>query len=137
MSEAKRGARMFGKHSLASAAAFAFDLALLVALIEFAGLSWLPAATIAFAAANLVLYVLSRIWVFPDSDRGVATGLAYFMVVALIGLGVTLGTMALLVDGAGLHYAIGRVIASIAAGVVVFLLNAIFNFKALGRRGAH
>ena len=38
---------------------------------------------------------------------------------------------ALLTDGAGIHYLLARVIASIFAGLAIFASNALLNFKTL------
>ena len=126
-----RAARLFGRNTVASFFAFGIDVALLWLAVEWGGLPYLPAAAAAFLLAMSIHYALARIWVFRSSERGMAKGYAYFLVIAGIGLVVTLGAFALLMELAGLHYLVARVLASVAAGVLVFFLNAVFNFKAL------
>lgn len=122
---------LFGKNSLAGAVAFAFDIALLWLLVERAGWTYLPAAALAFLIAVTLHYALARRFVFTDSNRGVASGYLYFVANAAVGLGVTLAAFALLVELFELHYMIARLISSLKAGVVVFVLNAVFNFRVL------
>jgi putative flippase GtrA len=126
-----RGAKMFGRNTIASFFAFALDIALLWLLVELAGIAYLPAAAIAFMAAMSMHYVVSRRWVFKASDRGMAAGYGYFLVNAGIGLVVTLAVFWSLISLLDFHYLVARVVASIVAGILVFFLNAVFNFKAL------
>lgn len=125
------GGAMFVRNTLASFLCFGVDVALLYGFIEWLGITYLIAATIAFLIAITLHYAISCMWIFPDSDRGKAAGYVFFLVNAGIGLVLTLATMALLVELAGLHYLFARVAASAVAGVAVFLLNAKFNFRAL------
>ena len=106
-------------------------MALLWLAVEWGGAPYLPAAAIAFLIAMSIHYALSRLWVFRGTRRGMAAGYVYFLMNAGIGLVVTIGAFALLMEWAGLHYLVARVLASVAAGVLVFFLNAVFNFKAL------
>jgi putative flippase GtrA len=126
-----RSARLFGRNTVASFFAFGIDIALLWTLVEFAGLTYLPAAAFAFLFAMSIHYILSRIWVFKQSQRGLATGYLYFLINAGIGLVVTLGVFWALINILDVQYLIARVIASIIAGLLVFFLNAVFNFKAI------
>ena len=124
-----RSARLFGRNTVASFFAFAIDIALLFTLVEAVGLTYLPAATIAFLFAMSVHYFIARLWVFKESDRGLASGYVYFLMNAGIGLVVTLAVYWAMINLLGIYYLIARIVASIAAGILVFTLNAVFNFK--------
>jgi putative flippase GtrA len=126
-----RGMRMFGRHTVASTIAFALDLALLWSLVELIGMAHLPAAIIAFFVPMTLAYVLEREWVFPGTRRGVAKGYLYFAVNVGIGSLLMLATFWALMQFGGLHYLIARILASFVAGIAVFLLNGVFNFKQL------
>lgn len=126
-----RGARLFARNTIASFFVFGIDVSLLWALVELAGIGYIPAATVAFLIAMSLHYVLARIWIFRGTERGIATGYFYFMVNTGVGLVVTIGVFAALIEWSGLHYLVARVLASVAAGILVFFLNAVFNFKAL------
>ena len=121
---------MFVRNTIVSCVAFAFDLVLLWALVEALATHKLVAAALAFLAAITLHYVLARSWIFPPSERGVTAGYVYFLINSTVGLVVTIalfaGFMAL-----GLHYIPARIVASVFAGLTVFLLNAILNFRAV------
>ena len=127
-----RLARIFGRNTAASILAFGFDVALLWIGVEYLGLPPLPTAAVAFMIAMSLHYVLARIWVFPNAERGLASGYLYFLVNAGVGLVVTLAAFWALTEWTEIHYLIARVIASVAAGILVFGLNAVFNFKVAG-----
>lgn len=122
---------MFGKNTVASTIAFLLDLAILWSLVELAGLPRLMSAVIAFLIPMVVFYILERKWVFPDSDRGTASGFVYFMVNIGIGFLVMLAVFWALLHFTPLHYLVSRVVASMVSGIVIFLLNGVFNFKQL------
>ena len=121
---------MFVRNTIVSCVAFAFDLALLAALVELLAMHKLAAVTLAFLAAVTFHYVLGRVWIFPGSERGVTAGYVYFIVNATIGLVVTVALFAAFV-WLGLHYIPARIVASVFAGLTVFLLNAVLNFRSV------
>ena len=126
-----RGARMFGRHTVANTIAFLLDLAILWALVEIAGMPRMSAAVIAFLVPMVVLYVLCREWVFPQTNRGWWSGFVYFAANIGIGFLVMMAVFWSLLEFTDLHYLVARVAASAVCGIVVFLLNGIFNFKEL------
>lgn len=131
--ELRRGGKLFWRNSWTSLIAFAIDLVLLWVLVQFAGMARLPAAAIGFMVGISTHYLLSRKFVFPHSERGLGRGYVYFLLNALVGLLVTIGVFwGLMQLLPGWHYLIARGIASVAAGILVFVLNAVFNFKSLG-----
>jgi putative flippase GtrA len=124
-------ALLFGRNTVASFFIFGLDVGLLWLLVEQAGMSHLPAAAGSFLVAMSLQYLLSRVWVFKESERGLAKGYLYFLINAGIGLVVTLAAFAFLLELAGLHYLVARIIASVVAGLLVFALNATLNFREL------
>jgi len=109
---------------------FAFGLALLWVLVEQFNVAKLPAAAVSFLAANTMHYVFGRTWIYSGTQRKVAAGYAYFIVNAAFGLIITLllfsGFMAL-----GMNYLVARVVTSLFAGLALFVLNAVLNFRSL------
>ena len=101
------------------------------ALVDQAGLHEVPASGVSFILANSVHYTLGRTWIFKGTDRGMATGYAMFIANGLIGLLLTMGMMAAFVEWTTLHYLVARVLVSIAAGLVIFVLNGVFTFRRL------
>lgn len=125
----KRGGKLFVRNTATSFIAFGIDMALLWVLVQYGGMNQTIAASIGFLVGISVQYVLARQFVFTQSDRGMKRGYVYFLANALVGLVVTIGLFTLLLQITGLHYMVSRALASVAAGVVVFVLNAVFNFK--------
>jgi putative flippase GtrA len=124
-----RVAAMLWRNTVVSCVVFVIGLGVLYALVEYTRVPEVPAGGIGFLVANTLHYVLGRSWIFPGSDRGKTTGYALFLLNALVGLAVTMGLFALFLRYTSLHYMFARVLVSVFAGLVVFMLNAVFNFR--------
>jgi len=118
------------RNTVVSTGVFLLGLGLLWLLVEEAGMAKVPAAALSFLAANAVHYVFGRTWIYRGSDRKVVAGYAYFLVNALVGLGVTLLLFAAFL-ALGMHYIPARIVTSVFAGLVLFVLNAVLNFRSL------
>ena len=127
----RNAAVMLARNTLVSCFAFAFDLALLWALVEYLGMDKLVAAAIGFVAANSLHYVFGRTWIFRGTERGVAAGYVYFLINAGIGLAVTIALFAAFIHWTSINYIAARIIVSLFAGLATFLLNAMLNFRRL------
>jgi putative flippase GtrA len=125
-----RVAAQLGRNTVVSCGTFLFDLLLLWALVEWLDMDKVLAAALAFVVAVSIHYVFCRIWIFPGSDRAMASGYAYFLINALVGLVVTIALFWAFL-AIGIHYLPGRVIASVFAGLAQFLLNAVLNFRSV------
>ena len=90
----------------------------------------LPAAAVSFNAAHPLHYVFGRTWIYRGTDRKVVAGYAYFILNSLVGLGVTLALFAGFL-ALGMHYIPARIVTSVFAGLVLFVLNAVLNFRSL------
>jgi putative flippase GtrA len=126
----RRGAQLFARNTVVSVLAFALGILVLWVLVARYAWSEVLAAGVSFVAANTLHYALGRTWIYRGTGRPPVSGYAYFLLNALFGLAITLSLFALLV-GWGVHYLIARVLVSIAAGIVLFLLNAFLNFRSL------
>ncbi len=133
MSRLMRGrvAAMLVRNTIVSCLAFAFDLAMLLALVRFLDMHYLIAATLAFIVAVSIHYAFARAWIFPGSERALKSGYAYFFVNAGIGLAITIALYAAFVELIGIHYIVARVVVSVIAGLAVFLLNAVLHFRSV------
>jgi putative flippase GtrA len=124
-------AAMLARNTVVSCFAFAFDLILLWALVRLAGWGKLEAAALGFVAANTLHYALGRSWIFHGTERGVADGYVYFLINAVVGLFVTMTLYAAFLRFTPINYIVARVVVSVFAGLVVFVLNAVLNFRRL------
>lgn len=124
-----RVAAMLWRNTIVSCCVFLLGLGVLYALVDWAGFPEVPAGGIGFLVANSLHYLLGRTWIFRGSERGPATGYALFLINAGVGLAVTIALYAALLAFTPLNYLIARVLVSLVAGLAVFLLNAVFNFR--------
>jgi putative flippase GtrA len=106
-------------------------MALLWALVQLGGMDKILAAAIGFVVANTLHYALGRSWIFSGTERGVAEGYVYFLINAGVGMAITLGMYAAFLAWTPINYLVARVIVSVFAGLAVFLLNAVLNFRRL------
>ncbi|WP_404711978.1 GtrA family protein [Sphingomonas sp. MMS24-J13] len=125
----RRTGAMLVRNTVVSCGTFLFDLVLLWALVRYAGVGKVAAAAIGFVAANTVHYVLGRSWIFRGTERGLAAGYVYFLINATIGLVVTITLYAAFLRFTPINYLVARVIVSVFAGLAVFALNAVLNFR--------
>jgi putative flippase GtrA len=127
----RRAAEMLVRNTIVSGGIFAFDIGLLWLLVEQAGMGKIAAAIVAFVVANSVHYVFGRSWVFRGTERALASGYFYFLVNAGIGFIITISLFAVMIRLTSVNYLIARIMVSVIAGLTVFLLNAVLNFRRL------
>lgn len=111
----------FGRYLVVGGVAFVADVLALWALVALAGLHYLPATALAFVLGVWVNYRLSIRWVF--AYRAVSlTGVefAIFLAVGIVGLGVSLGAMALFAGWLGMHYLLAKALATMLTLLVNF-----------------
>ena len=121
---------LLARNTVVSTFVFLLGLALLWLMVERLGVAKIPAASLSFLFSNSIHYVFGRTWIYRGTERKVAAGYAYFLINAVLGLGITVGLFAAFV-GLGLHYLLARVVASVFVGLALFVLNAVLNFRSL------
>jgi putative flippase GtrA len=127
----RNAAVLLGRNSLVSTAMFLLGLSALWLLVEFAHVDQMIATGMTFLMATSLHYALGRTWIYRGTERRIVPGYGFFLVNALLGLAVTLVLFAALTKLTGMHYLAARVLVSVIAGLTMFLLNAILNFKRL------
>jgi putative flippase GtrA len=120
---------MLWRNSVVSCGVFLIGLGVLWALVQWTAMDEVPAAGIGFVTANTLHYLLGRTWIFRGTERGRASGYALFLINAGVGLAVTMALYAAILEFTSIHYLVARVIVSLVAGLIVFVLNAVFNFR--------
>ena len=125
----RNAAVLLARNTVVSCLVFGIGLALLWAMVELWGMNKLIAAAAGFLVSNSIHYVFGRTWIYRGTTRGVASGYGYFLVNAGIGLVITIGLFAAFLRWTSLNYLVARVVVSLFAGLTMFLLNAILNFK--------
>lgn len=120
----------FGRYLIVGGSAFVAD-ALTLRLVEQCGVYYLIAAAAGFLVGVTVNYFLSTHLAFAGMQARVSrqAELAVFLLISLLGLGLTELLMYLFTDKLGLHYMLSKVVAA----VIVFLWN-FFAKKVLYRK---
>lgn len=125
----RRVGAMLVRNTVVGTGVFLVGLGVLWLLVNRGGVDEVPAAGVGFVAANSLHYLLGRKWIFRGTERGAASGYALFLVNAGAGLLVTMGLYALLLAYTPLDYIVARILVSVVAGLVMFVFNAVFNFR--------
>ena len=126
-----RAAAMLWRNTVSSTAAFLVGLGVLWLLVERLAVDEYLATAASFAVTSALHYTLGRAWIFAGTTRTVGAGYLFFLVNAGMGLVLTLALFALFFDVAGMHYIAARIVASVFAGLAMFVSNAVLNFKSL------
>lgn len=122
---------MLGRNTLVSCAVFLISIVLLWVLVEFFGMNALLAAAIGFVVANTVHFAFGHAWIFAGTDRPLASGYMYFLATSGVGLAITMTLYAVLLRFTPMDYVVARVLVSLVAGLIMFALNAVLNFRRL------
>jgi putative flippase GtrA len=120
---------LFVRNTLVSCLVFAFGLLLLWLLVESIGMNTLIAAAVAFLAATSLHFAFGYHWIYRGTERRLAPGYGYFLINAGIGFFVTMVLFAALLRWTPMNYLVARILVSVFAGLTMFLLNAVLNFK--------
>lgn len=127
----RNAAVLLGRNTVVSTAVFLLGLALLWLLVEFGGADKVVATAATFLIANSLHYALGRTWIYRGTERGVVPGYGIFLVNAVLGLAVTVALFDAFLRYTSVHYLVARVLVSVVAGLMMFLLNATLNFRRL------
>ena len=127
----RHAAVLLARNTVVSCLVFAIGLAVLWALVELWGVNKLVAAAVGFLISNSIHYAFGRAWIYRGTERRVAPGYAFFLLNAGIGLVITIALFAAFLRWTSIHYLVARIVVSVFAGLAMFLLNAMLNFKRL------
>ncbi len=120
---------MLVRNTVVSSGTFLIGLGVLWLLVEFAGVNKVIAAGLSFIVSNAVHYIFGRLWIYRGTERAVTAGLVLFLINGLVGLVLTMALFAALIEFTPINYLVARVIVSVIAGLVMFVLNAVWNFR--------
>ena len=125
-----KAAVLFARNTAVSVVVFGIGLALMWLCVEQLSIDQFAAAAISFVVANSLHYVFGRVWIYRGTERGVTSGYIFFLIAGAVGLAVTLAVFSVFAS-LGLHYLWSRLIASVFAGIAMFALNSVLNFRCL------
>lgn len=127
----RKAGAMLVRNTVVSCTAFVVGLAVLWLLVDVLGFGEIVALPFSLITSTTLHYVLGRTWIFRGTTRGWADGYVYFLANAGIGLLLTFVLYSALVHWTAVHYITARIVVSLVAGLVTFLLNALMNFRQL------
>jgi putative flippase GtrA len=123
--------REFALYFAASVAGLCVDAASLVVLVQWFGMAYLPAATLAFLAGSLAVYLVSVQFAFEYRRvRDVRYEFLMFALLGLAGLAVTLLVMWVAVDLLKVDYRFGKAGAAGASFLTNYAVRKILLFTA-------
>lgn len=99
----------------------------LIGLVELAGAGAVPAALGGYVVGGVIGYVANRRYTF-DSDASHRVAVARFVLVAVVGFGLTGLVMALLTGRAGLHYLPAQLVTTGIVMLWSFWANKLWTF---------
>jgi len=105
------------------------DIGILYALTDWAGLFYLLSATFSFILAQSLNYYLNKTLNFKSKSKKIVKQLAMFISVNTIGLGISLGILALLVEIFGWWYILARIIAMLIAFNFNYFMHKRYTFS--------
>lgn len=128
---AERHGRRFARFGVVGVSGILVNTGVLWALVTLGGLHHLIAAAISSEVSILTNFVLNDRWTFGDHAAEISyfrRG-AHYNAVALCGMVLSLGVLAVLVDAFGLYYLVANLIAIGASTVSNYLLNMRFTWS--------
>lgn len=109
----------FIRYGMVAAVALAFDFGTYALLVRVADIHPVIAATIGFTLGLFVNYLLSILWVFNQRARSKRVEMVAFLVIGLIGLGLT----DILIWLMAIEWHVDELIAKLIATGIVFFWN--------------
>lgn len=119
------------RYLISGGTAFLVDTGLLALLTELFGQEHLLLWTgIAFAAGLVITYLFSILWVFDNRSMKSRTAeVTVFVLIGIIGLGLTELLMWLLARQAGLHYLLSKIVTTVLVFVWNFAAKKLLLFR--------
>lgn len=106
----------------------------LIALVELAGAGPVPASLGGYIVGGVISYVANRRWTFA-SDAAHRVAVAKFVLVAVVGFGLTGGVMALLTGPLRLHYLLAQLVTTGIVMLWSYWANKVWTFADPQRSG--
>ena len=114
----------FVKFGLVGCITFVIDYVLMIVLTEFTPIVYIASCGISYTVATIVNYLLSLRFVFRAGDpreRNLLKEGIFFVILGLIGLGLTELIMYITVETIGIFYALAKILATCIVSVYNFI----------------
>lgn len=123
------GLAQFIKFSVVGVSNTILDFGVYYVFTRKVGLHYLPSNVISFTTAATWSYIINRNWTFRDTTSRVHTQYLKFLIVSVIGLGLTSLLLYFFVGHLHLHDLVGKALAVIIVLVWNFTLNRLWTFR--------
>ncbi len=120
------------RYSAIGTVAVILDLLLLFVFVEFLHIFYLVAAAMAFIIAHSSNYYVQREWGFKETEQGIKRSYVYFISFGIMGIFLTIGLLAFMVEYLGLNYLFARWLVSLIVGGFMFFLHYRITFRIRG-----
>lgn len=121
------------RYVLVGSSTLLFDLLLLYVLVSLAGVPLFIATPASFLVAASTNYLISRKFVFSQTQRSLTRGYSYFIVVVVLGALATTCLVVVLTTYVLLPYLFARILSAGAVGVINYFANLFFTFRVAGK----
>jgi dolichyl-phosphate beta-glucosyltransferase len=121
--------RQFFKYCIVGVLGTFVDLGALYVLVEYFEMAVMPAVVLSFLLAVVNNYVLNKIWTFGSRSKNYRKQFIKFLIVSVVGLGLTVGFMYVFVEVFVIWYMIAKALTSLIVLVWNFLGNKYWTFK--------
>lgn len=134
MSELIRKFGPFLKYCVVGATGTFIDLASLYVFVEYYSIPILGATVLSFLLAVTNNFILNKIWTFKSKSKNYRKLYIKFLMVSLIGLGLTVTSMYVMVNLIGVWYMFAKALTSLMVLVWNFLANKLWTFRLAERK---
>jgi len=123
----KRLVGQFWRYFLGAGVGYIFDFTTLIVLTEVFSVNYLLAAAIAFTVGLIIVFIISKRFVFGDSKiKSKSLEFGLFAIIGVGGLGILTLLMWLLTDIGGINYIISKILATIVVYAWNFFVRRAF-----------
>lgn len=127
----------FLKYCIVGAAGTFIDLASLFIFVEYLLLPVIPATMLSFLLAVTNNFIFNKIWTFRNKSKNYRKLYAKFLIVSIVGLGLTIISMIVLVNLMNVWYMLAKAFTSLIVLTWNFLANKLWTFRLSGQFISH
>jgi len=117
------------KYAIVGVSGTAIDFIVLYLLVEYVHLNLFVSATISFILAASNNFILNKLWTFASRSKNYKKLYIKYLIVAVVGLLITVSLMYILTNLLGLWYMLSKVLATLVVLIWNFLGNKFWTFK--------
>lgn len=126
--------RPFIKYCIVGATGTFIDLASLYVFVEYFLIAVIPAAVLSFLLAVTNNFIFNKIWTFNNKSKNYRKLYIKFLIVSVVGLGLTVLSMHVMVNIIGIWYMFAKALTSLIVLTWNFIANNTWTFRTKHRK---